>query len=63
MYKKNSNILARVWWLNGKVLDLGSRDQWFETRRRPCVVSLSRTLFTLLRTGSTQLDRKTSLQD
>ena len=31
-------------WLSGRVLDVISRGRWFETHRRHCVVSLSKTL-------------------
>ena len=42
----------------GKVLDWGSKGCWFEPHLWPnhCVVSLSRTLYPLLSTGSHQED-------
>ena len=43
-------------WLNGGVLDLGLRVSGSEPHRRYCVVSLSKTLYPLLSTGSTQED-------
>ena len=44
-------------WLSGRVLDSRSRGWGFKPHRRHCVVSLSKTLYPLLRTGSTQEDR------
>ena len=43
--------------------DLGSKCHWFETRRRHCVVSLSKTLYPLLSTDSTQEDMSMSQHD
>ena len=43
----------------GRVVDLGeSKGCELETHGRHCVVSLSKTLYPLLSTGSTQEDRK-----
>ena len=39
------------------MLDLGSKDRHFETRRRHCVESLRKTHYPLLSTGSTREDR------
>ena len=36
------------------MLDLGSRDRWFEPHRKHCVVSLSKTFYPLLCTGLNQ---------
>ena len=41
-------------WLSGRVLDLRPRGRQFEPNRHPCVVSLSKTHLSLLRTDSTQ---------
>ena len=41
-------------WLSSRVLDLRSMDRWFEPRRRHYVVSLGKTAYPLLSTGSTQ---------
>ena len=46
--------------LCGRVLDLGVNGHWFKTHQRHCVVSLSKTFYSLLSTGLTQEDRKTS---
>ena len=43
----------------GTVLDFGSKGSWFDTHRSHCVVSLSKTLYPLLNTGSTKEDMKT----
>ena len=48
---------------SGRVLDLGSKDCLFKTHWRHYVVSLSKTLYPLLSTGSCQEDRKTSQYD
>ena len=40
-------------WLNGIVLDLTLRRCWFEPNQRHCVVSLSKTHYSLFSTGST----------
>ena len=45
------------------VSDLGLKGHECETHRRHCVVSLSKTLYHLLGTGSTQEDRKMSRHD
>ena len=45
------------------VLDLGLKSCLFETHQRHCVVSLSKTLYPLLGTGSAQEGKKTSRQD
>ena len=47
----------------GRVLDWGSKGCLFETHQSHSVVSLSMTLCLLLRTGSTQEDRKLSQHD
>ena len=44
--------------LNGRVLDLGSKGHKFKTHRMHCVVSLGKTLYLLLSTGSSQEKRK-----
>ena len=36
----------------GRVVDLRSRDLWFKTHQRHCVVPLSKTLYPQLSTGS-----------
>ena len=46
-----------------RVVDLGSKCHKFETHQYHCVVSLSKTLYPLLSTGSTQEDRKASQHD
>ena len=38
----------------GRVVNLKSRGRWVEPQVRHCIVYLSRTLYSLLRTGSTQ---------
>ena len=38
--------------MSGRVLDLGSRDCGFEPHWKHCIVSLSKTLYPLLSTGS-----------
>ena len=38
--------------------DLRSKDNWSKAHQRHCVVSLSKTLYPLLNTSSTQEDRK-----
>ena len=43
--------------LSGKVLELILKCCMFETHRRHCIVSLCKTLYPLLSTGSTQEDR------
>ena len=45
-----------VQWLSGRVLDLRLRGCRFEPHWRHCIVSLSKTLYPLLNTGSTQED-------
>ena len=50
-------------WLSGRVLDLRSRVCGFEPQQRHCIVSLSKTHYPLLKTGSTQEDRKSSWHD
>ena len=45
-----------VWWLSGRVLDSRSRGCRFKPHQQLCVVSLSKTLYPLLSTGSTQDD-------
>ena len=45
-----------VRWLSGRVIDSGSRGYGFEPHRRHCVLSLSKTLYPSLSTGSTQAD-------
>ena len=44
----------------GRALDMGLEGYLFETHRFHCVVSLSKTLYLLLSTGSTQEDKKSS---
>ena len=39
---------------SGRVLDLRLRGLWFQTLRKRCVVFLSKTIYPLLSTGSTQ---------
>ena len=41
-------------WHSGRVLNLRSRDRWFKPHWRLCVVSLSKSLYPLLSTDSTQ---------
>ena len=41
---------------SGRVLDVGVKDCWFETHCMHCVWSLSKRLYLLLNTGSTQED-------
>ena len=53
----NTRYKGGALWLSGRVLDLGSRGCRFKPHRRHCVVSLSKTLYLLLSTGSTQEDR------
>ena len=43
-------------WLSGRVLDWRPKGRGFETHRRHCVVSLSKTQLSLLSIGSTQED-------
>ena len=43
-------------WLSGRVLESKSRGCWLEPHWRHCLVSLSKTLYPLLSTGSTQED-------
>ena len=43
-------------WFSGRVLDSRPRGRSFEPHRQYCVVSFSKTLLSLLRTGSTQED-------
>ena len=43
-------------WLSGRVLDSRSRGCRFEPHQRHCIVSLSKTCYPLLSTGSTQED-------
>ena len=50
-------------WPSGRVLDLGKKVHLFETHHSHRVVSLSKTLYPLLSTGSTQEDRKSSRYD
>ena len=45
-----------VWWLSGRVPESRSRGCGFEAHRRHCILSLSKTLYPLLSTGSTQED-------
>ena len=42
--------------ISGRVLDLRSRGCGFEPHQRHCIVALSKTLYPLLSTGSTQED-------
>ena len=46
--------------VTGRMLDLRLKGHWFETHPRHCVVSLSKTLYPIGSTGSTQEDRKLS---
>ena len=59
-----------MWWVErsgsvGRALDCGTKGCWFETQRQQSqsVVSLSKTLYLLLSTGSTQEDMKLSQHD
>ena len=45
-----------AWWLNGSVLDLRSSGWKFKPHRRHCVVSLNKTLYPLLSSGSIHED-------
>ena len=47
-------------WLVGRVLDSESKSCEFETHLGYCVVSLSKAVYPLLSTGSTEEDRKSS---
>ena len=47
----------------GRALDWGLKGCKFETHPSHCVVSLSKTLYPLLSTGSTHEDRKPFLYD
>ena len=49
-------LLLRAQWLSDRVLDSRFRGCWFEPNQRHCVVSLSKTLYALLSTGSIQKD-------
>ena len=49
-------ILSGVWWLSGRELDSRLRGSMFESHRRHCIVTLSKTLYPLLSTGSTLED-------
>ena len=55
-YRGLMNALRGGWWLSGRVLDLRSRDCGFEPHPGCWVVSLSKTLYPLLNTVSTQED-------
>ena len=46
--------------LSGRVLNLGSKGYMFKTHLWQCIVYLSKTLYPLLSTGSTQDSRKSS---
>ena len=49
-------INAGVKWLSGRVLDSRSKGCGFKPHLRHCVVSLTKTLYPLLSTGSTKED-------
>ena len=46
-----------AWWLSGRVLDLRSIDGRIEPHQRHCIVSLSKTHYPLLSTGSNHEDQ------
>ena len=46
----------------GSVVECKTLNGGIETHRRHCVVSVSKTLYPQLSTGSTQVDRKVSRQ-
>ena len=50
----------KTWWLGSRVLDMRSKGCWFKVHWRHFIVSLSKTFYPLLRTGSTQEDREVS---
>ena len=58
-------LFTSVWeeWLSGRVLNFGLQGHLIESHQRQCILSLSKTLYTLLSTGSTQEDRKSSWYD
>ena len=49
-------------WLS-RVSDLRSQGHWYETHRRHCLMSFTKTLYPLFSTGSTQEDEKSSQHD
>ena len=50
-------------WFSRIVLDLTSGDRWSKTPLSHCILSLSRILYPLLRTGSTKEQKKLSQHD
>ena len=53
----------RALWLSGRVCDLRSRGHWFHhPHLRHCLLTLSKTLYSLLSTGSTQENVSTRLK-
>ena len=55
-YQGLMNALRGGWWLSGRVLDSRSSGCGLEPRPGRCVVSLSKTIYNLLNTVSTQED-------
>ena len=55
-YVTISTNLRGAWWLSGRVFDSGSWGCKFEPHWKHCIVSLSKRLYPLLSTGSTQED-------
>ena len=49
--------LSGAQWISGRVLDSRLRGCWFEPHLRHCIVSLSKTLYPLLSTGSIRKTR------
>ena len=56
LYTMNHTVYGREWWLSGRVFYSGLRSCGFEPHQRHFVMSLSKTLYPLLSTGSTQED-------
>ena len=54
----HDQVRLKPQWLSGRVLNFRSKGCWFETNWRHCIVSLSKALYPLLSTGSTQDDGK-----
>ena len=50
----HNNFLKVAWWLSSRVHDSRSRGCGLELHHRHCVVSLSKTLYPLLSTGTTE---------
>ena len=52
----NESSFGNGRWLRGREFDSGLRGCGLEPHQRPCVVFLSKTLYPMLSTGSTQED-------